>query len=618
MRQFKKASSFLSIVMVFSVVSTTFPIQVLAQSLDGTLPNTRVVPDYRASGGVGNFSDGSYFPSAPSFSARENDNFITSLPDKSFSFSVRDGVLDCSEVGGVSVDSQNNLLSLIAGYTTIPGDEHDETVALLCQPIGTPYPTAQNTTLAPGGRYGYGSVIQSYDTLPFVSLGEIAKTMSVEPIPNDPNNVRVTVNNVLTEEVYGLNYYRQGDFWFSTNLQNSSFADYIVWTSDWNGQTSMDVSCDSDSRSCSSVLVSVDNALPTPQITQFVAISSTASNYVDRPRNSDIVSITQPQCTYWSDGNFWRTVQHVYCLTYGMSADGRIGHADYWNSSSSAGWFQEFLGIASLFITLATGFGDFSLFTSAFLSVSPELVTAWTIGSATYQANSLISLVTMATVAAISGPTAVGTVEASNGLGVGTWTWSALPSFTPTSDVCSNGALDFPTCTPTSNTCPNGQTGTPPNCTTTVVPTTPSAQQLCTSEPNSCGATQLGYTEAGSSVCPVPAPPDNDTSYCPNPNITTGYINDNAGLPIITNAKSQTVGKGQSCTISWDASPATSCTVNGPGVSVSGIFGSVETPKMGVDTVGTSVYTITCYNGSSVYKTEKFTCRLNPEYQEVL
>ena len=53
MFRFKKAGSFLSILMVFAVVAGTFPIQAWAEVYTGELqlPNTTILPDYRQAGG---------------------------------------------------------------------------------------------------------------------------------------------------------------------------------------------------------------------------------------------------------------------------------------------------------------------------------------------------------------------------------------------------------------------------------------------------------------------------------------------------------------------------------------------------------------------------------------
>src|SRR3989344_6262457 len=101
MFKFKKAGSFLSILTVASIVIGTFPVQAWAEVYTGELqlPNTQVVNDYRQSGGgqaTLNKFNNSYFASEPSFTLRDSNNFITSLPQKIFSASLQDGALNCT------------------------------------------------------------------------------------------------------------------------------------------------------------------------------------------------------------------------------------------------------------------------------------------------------------------------------------------------------------------------------------------------------------------------------------------------------------------------------------------------------------------------------------------
>jgi hypothetical protein len=142
-------------------------------------------------------------------------------------------------------------------------------------------------------------------------------------------------------------------------------------------------------------------------------------------------------------------------------------------------------------------------------------------------------------------------------------------------------------------------------------PFPPTPQCPCDSAENSCGMTNPGFGACGGS-CPVPSPSDD---FCPATliNIKTGNNVGGGGGVSVTIGKEQTVNRGESCTISWDASPATSCTVTGPGLSVSGVSGTVKTPPI----TATSIYTIKCFNGKTVSSSRNFTCRLNPDYKEV-
>jgi hypothetical protein len=154
-------------------------------------------------------------------------------------------------------------------------------------------------------------------------------------------------------------------------------------------------------------------------------------------------------------------------------------------------------------------------------------------------------------------------------------------------------------------------------------------QCSCNSVPNSCGMTNPGLIRCGSTAaCPVPAPNDN---VCANPAISIGLP---GGTPVTTGGPTggtpsgggtpttgttptdppvydQTVPKGGTCTIQWDATPATKCRITGPGVSQNvGVSGTFTTPRIGVDTVGSAMFTLTCYNGNTVASYANFACRL--------
>ncbi|MDO8481463.1 MAG: hypothetical protein Q7S75_00035, partial [bacterium] len=151
MFKLKKAGSFLAILMVFSVVVGSFPIQAVAEVYTGELqlPNTNVVSDYRQAGGgqvpLSTFNN-SYFPGAPTLSERADSNFMTSLPQKIFSASMVDGILNCSS-SDINVNPANNSIVLTGiGYNN---DENSTTYSSLCQP--TARPTTQNTVLSNSG-----------------------------------------------------------------------------------------------------------------------------------------------------------------------------------------------------------------------------------------------------------------------------------------------------------------------------------------------------------------------------------------------------------------------------------------------------------------------------------
>ena len=529
MFRFKKAGSFLSILTVVAVVAGTFPIQAWAEVYTGELqlPNTQVVNDYRQSGGgqaTLNKFNNSYFPSAPSFTLRDSNNFITSLPQKIFSASIRDGALNCTG-DDINLNAVNNSIVLTGSINYSAGD-YDYTAPILCQPIAA-YPTTQNTILnreGSGNSHGGLGVVQTYDVLPVLTLGESAQVTTVESIPNDPNNVRVTISNNITHEAYGMHFERRGDVWDVRGGRDLSlwYEDYnlyedgtnyiINWLSNWVGQMSIPLNddygsviwgdpstywCDYETGTgggrCTMDPLYVNTGYPTPQIVQLTSVSPSASESVIRPRNNDIINVTQQQCIRWTDGNFWRTVQHIYCQMYALSADGRRGHAEYYNSASSSGWFQEALGFASVFLGAVTlgnilmagnlasgGFSFIESLTTALdvnlrmtlgldFSLS-SLYNAFSIGSGVASANALVTA-TVATAAVIAGASAFGTVDstiASSGYpgqeGVWSWRWDAAPGFQATTGggSCPNGSLDYPSCpTPPTPRCSNGATNYP-------------------------------------------------------------------------------------------------------------------------------------------------------------
>src|SRR3989338_3112929 len=215
MFRFKKVGSFLSILTVVAVVSATFPIQALAEVYTGELqlPNTTILPDYRQAGGgqvpLSRFNN-SYFPSAPTLSERADSNFITSLPQKIFSASLQNGALNCT-ADDVNLNPASN--SVVLTYIAYSDASATDSMDPLCLPMG-PASTVQNTVLNQNGsRNSHGGlgVVQTYDAVPFSTFGESAQNTSVESIPNDPNNVRVTISENVTQEVYGMHFERRGD-----------------------------------------------------------------------------------------------------------------------------------------------------------------------------------------------------------------------------------------------------------------------------------------------------------------------------------------------------------------------------------------------------------------------
>ncbi|MEK7567532.1 MAG: hypothetical protein AAB513_01255 [Patescibacteria group bacterium] len=167
------------------------------------------------------------------------------------------------------------------------------------------------------------------------------------------------------------------------------------------------------------------------------------------------------------------------------------------------------------------------------------------------------------------------------------------------------------------------------SCSAQTLPLPNGAGQYCQSQPNNCGVFGQGYRGC-SGACGAIRPADdldcNDveievgttTATTIPPNCEIGGPDCEVVTTIIPR-ESEIVGLGGVCSIVWDASPATRCTIVGPGVNKqneapTGLF---ITPRIGVDTVGSATYTITCYNGNTVAATKRFSCRLNPNYQEI-
>lgn len=143
----------------------------------------------------------------------------------------------------------------------------------------------------------------------------------------------------------------------------------------------------------------------------------------------------------------------------------------------------------------------------------------------------------------------------------------------------------------------------------------PTPQCPCESASNSCGMRNSGFGACGAS-CPIPSPSD---SSCPAVSLLvtqtgTGFSggSGSTGGASLENAE-QTVNRGGRCSISWNASPATSCRITGGGINEAlAVSGTYLTPPI----QRTTIFQITCNNGPVVTATKNFTCKLNPTYQE--
>lgn len=86
------------------------------------------------------------------------------------------------------------------------------------------------------------------------------------------------------------------------------------------------------------------------------------------------------------------------------------------------------------------------------------------------------------------------------------------------------------------------------------------------------------------------------------------------GSPPNHNTDGRTINPNTTCAIDWTATNATSCTITGPGISTTvGPSGRITSPPLST----VARYTFTCYNGNAVVATRIFTCRINPNFNEI-
>ncbi|MDI6717809.1 MAG: hypothetical protein QMD86_02050 [Patescibacteria group bacterium] len=140
---------------------------------------------------------------------------------------------------------------------------------------------------------------------------------------------------------------------------------------------------------------------------------------VTRPLNSDIVYISKPKCIFDESDGWFKTTATVDCDTYGLSADGRVGHARYRDSKSGFGGIlgPTLIGIVNIFIPIpGAGF----IAQSLGLKI-PDLI---------------LSTASM--------PGGLGTVENSNNLGLGNWEWWGGFKVPPTIELRVPSIIEYP------------------------------------------------------------------------------------------------------------------------------------------------------------------------------
>ena len=497
-----KKSAILPIFLILSVVAATTPLRASAEPYIGEfqLPDTNILPDYAqarpyiskntqvnpilAAGyaypTINDFN-GSYAGWPATFTPLENNNFISSQTQKNFSASVENDVLNCT---GDDIKLVNNSIAL-----TYAAYDDTGSSGALCLPIN---PTVQNTTTTlnnsgSGNSYGGLGIVQAYDLIPGPSLGEAEQITSVESLPDDPNNVRVTVTENRAQEIYAVHFERVGDVWNVYNFvpawaQYPEYGAFVKdgktyvlnWLSNWVGQVPISLNddygtvvwsdpsmavYDSDTGRTTFDPLYVNTGYPTPRISQLAATSVSASSSVIRPRNSDVISVTQPRCTRGGSDGFWTSTVWVSCETYGLSADGRVGTANYFNQQSGRGWGLTLIGLALAVIGIATGLGELftatgglgstfgSLYNLSGLVTGPAGLATLNVSPAAAAAVAAVAATTLQTIA--TSPTPLGTVERSNGLGVGSWSWNPSSPPIPTPPV---SVVSVPTISVTSPT----------------------------------------------------------------------------------------------------------------------------------------------------------------------
>jgi len=134
--------------------------------------------------------------------------------------------------------------------------------------------------------------------------------------------------------------------------------------------------------------------------------------------------------------------------------------------------------------------------------------------------------------------------------------------------------------------------------------TCPNKGKVCT-QTNSCGMQNAGFTQCEGvvDICPVGAPADS-TCATPDVSVTTS--------PALVNP-------GGSCTINWNITNATSCTLSSdiadPALPKSASLpsGSYTSPNLTTP----ATYTLVCHNGDVVTMQKSTSCRLNPTFREL-
>ena len=190
----------------------------------------------------------------------------------------------------------------------------------------------------------------------------------------------------------------------------------------------------------------------------------TTSEPITRALNSDIIYLRQPRCTHGSRTGWFKKRSWVRCDTEALSADGRVGHAVYEDSKKSwGGFFFEFALPAALFMVGAYYLGPYlaatnevvqgttatavTTLTTSAIDIAPTAFTETVVQAAGGAITGYVTTVSASPIAIgfltasklaiavsfalsdpivqmVSTPEGFGTVEDSNKLSVGNWTWT--------------------------------------------------------------------------------------------------------------------------------------------------------------------------------------------------
>ncbi len=305
----------------------------------------------------------------------------------------------------------------------------------------TATPTAQNVSINDlGSGQTATSATQTYLRHNYPVLFDYGRTIGVKY--QTSSTVQVSVGSSGKGENIDVTYQRTGSiFGVVAGDQTANFLDGLICKEFGIGDSSYDL--------CANAAIYKDGQtyyIYFPGNTQIggwapaaVRVAETknfspTNSSITRPLNSDIVYLSPTKCKTIYSSSFFKDKVETVCRTYGLSADGRMGEGIYYTSDSS--W-----GIGFIIIGFALGALIGVAFPGLIEAINIELaafgldLTTISAISTTFQ----VATLTDPVLQAASAPGSLGTVETSNNLGVGAWTWSggfdvtALPSPAPTS-----------------------------------------------------------------------------------------------------------------------------------------------------------------------------------------